>query len=66
MASQATTFGLSMVLNAVGLAIMLYGMSLNAGQALNNVILAGGVVMLAATGIMTGALLSIDGGESTH
>lgn len=60
MADESVTFGLSMLVTVVGLGILLYGVSLNAGLRLNGFMLAGGAVVFVAIAIHTGALMSID------
>ncbi|WP_115862947.1 hypothetical protein [Halorussus litoreus] len=60
MVRESVTFGLSLLVTVVGLAIVLYGVSLNAGLALNEFMLAGGGVVLVAIALHTGALMSMD------
>jgi len=60
MVRESISFGLSLLVTVVGLAIMLYGVSLNAGLALNEFMLAGGGVVLVAIVLHTGALMSMD------
>lgn len=60
MASESTAFGLSILITIVGLAILLYGVSLNSGQSLNNYMLVGGGVVVMAIAIHTAAIMRLD------
>lgn len=66
MAKESTTFGLSMLLLLVGLAIMLYGVTLNNGQSLNATMLAGGTVAIVGVGVLTGGVLTLDSGHAAE
>ncbi|MDY6764393.1 MAG: hypothetical protein SV377_01690 [Halobacteria archaeon] len=48
------------LLIVVGLAILLYGVSLNSGQSINMPMIAGGVVVLVAMGIFAGGLMMLE------
>lgn len=63
MDSEARTFGAGTALTVVGLAVMLYGVSLNDGTAFNAPMLAGGVVVGAAIGLV---LLGVNRLEAAH
>jgi len=60
MVNESFTFGLATVLLLGGLAVMLFGVSLNAGQALNAPLIAGGIVIVAAIGILSAGILGLD------
>ena len=64
MVNESATFTGATVVLVVGLVVMLYGVSLNAGQALNAPMLAGGVIVLVAVGIHTAGIMALD--ESGH
>jgi high-affinity Fe2+/Pb2+ permease len=68
MVNESRTFGAVVALTLGGLAVMLYGVSLNAGQAMNNVMVAGGVVLLVALGLLTMGidLLEADESDASH
>jgi hypothetical protein len=60
MASQRMTFGSTLGLTVVGLAIMLYGVSLNNGAGPNAPIAAGGAVILSAFAILAAGVITLD------
>jgi hypothetical protein len=60
MANESVTFGLSTLITVVGLAIMLYGVSLTSGLSLTPYTIIGGVVVLGAISFHTVALMSLD------
>lgn len=60
MATEARTFGLASLLVVAGMAVMLYGVSLNNGEAPNGPIMAGGAVMLAAIGVLTMGVMAAE------
>lgn len=60
MASQRTTFATALALTVAGLAIMLYGVTLNSGQAPNAPVAVGGTVVLVAFAILTAGVLAVD------
>ena len=62
--NERTAFGLGTVGVVVGLLILLWGVSLNSGQALNTPQLAGGIVALAAVGLMTLKVWRLEGGHA--
>jgi len=64
MASESTTFGFATALTIIGLAIMLYGVTLNSGQAPNAVVAVGGVVVVAFA-VLTAGVMAIDGGHES-
>jgi len=63
--NDTVLFGLSQVALLAGLATLLYGVSLNAGQAVNTPMIAGGVIILVATGALVAPGLAGDG-HGTH
>ncbi|MFB6308673.1 MAG: hypothetical protein ABEH35_05015 [Haloarculaceae archaeon] len=62
MVNESGAFGFATVLTVIGLAIMLYGVSLNNGQSLNGVMIAGGTVIVVAFSILTAGVMTIEGG----
>lgn len=64
MVDESVTFGLSALGNVVGIVLLLYGVSLTAGQELTTPMVVGGVVILAAIALHTAALASLDGGHA--
>jgi hypothetical protein len=64
MVNESRTFAAVVALTIGGLAVMLYGVSLNAGQAMNNVMVAGGAVLIVALGLLTMGIDLIDADES--
>ena len=65
MASEPTTFGFATALTIIGLAIMLYGVTLNSGQAPNAAVAVGGVVVVVAFAVLTAGVMAIDGGHES-
>lgn len=63
MVNEAANFGISVLGTIVGLAILLFGVSQNAGQSLNTPMIAGGVIVLAAMGVLTAWLFRLEGGH---
>ncbi len=61
MVNESVTFGLSTLGVIGGLVILLWGVSLNSGQALNAPVVAGGVVVLLAFGLLTTGVARLDG-----
>ena len=60
MVNESLTFGASTILVIVGLAISLYGVSLNSGQALNMLMIAGGVSILTGIGVLTAGIMRLE------
>lgn len=60
MATQRTTFGTALGLTLVGLAIMLYGVSLNSGAAPNATVAVGGTLIVVAVGILAAGVITLD------
>jgi len=56
MVNESRTFGLVVLLTLAGLGVMLWGVTLNSGQALNTPMIAGGVVLVLATAILTAGI----------
>jgi len=63
MATQLRTFGLALGGTVVGLAIMLYGVSLNSGTGPNAPIAVGGVIVLVAFALLAGGVIALDDGS---
>ena len=63
MADESTTFGLATLGVIAGSAIMLAGVQQTHGEHLNPIILAGGVLILAAGGLLTLNVSNLDGPE---
>jgi hypothetical protein len=53
MVNESAVFGFSLVGVMAGLSVLIYGVTLNNGEELNEIMLAGGVVVLAAFGVFT-------------
>jgi hypothetical protein len=64
MVNQSRTFGFVVLLTVVGLAVMLYGVTLNNGASLNGPMLAGGGVLVAALAVLVGGIASLDEPET--
>ena len=64
MVNEPRAFGITTVGIVVGLLVLLWGVSLNSGQALNAPMIAGGVIALAAVGMMTYAVWQLEGGHA--
>jgi len=60
MASQRTIFGSAFGLTLLGLAVMLYGVSLNNGAGPNAPIAVGGTVVVLAVGVLAAGVIGID------
>ena len=60
MVNEAFTFRVSTILVIVGLAISLYGVSLNSGQALNIPMIAGGVSILTGIGVLAAGIMRLE------
>lgn len=63
MASQRAIFGSALGLTVVGLAVMLYGVSLNNGAGPNVPIAGGGLVILVAFAILSAGVIGLDDGH---
>ena len=63
MADESTVFGISLVGVLAGLAVLIYGVTLNNGEHLNELILAGGVIVLAGFGLLTLGIARIEDPE---
>lgn len=61
MGTGSSTFGLAVALLVGGLLVMLYGVSLTAGESLNTPMLAGGTIVVVAVGVLTYGVLSLEG-----
>jgi len=64
MVNESRTFGSVVLLTLVGLVIMLYGVSLNAGQSLNTVVVAGGAVLIVALGLLVAGVDLLEEAEA--
>ena len=60
MANESVTFGLTTLVTVVGLAIMLYGVSLTSGLSLTTYTILGGVIVVGAIAFHTVGLMSLD------
>jgi hypothetical protein len=60
MVSESTMFSLAMGVLLAGLAVMLYGVTLNNGAALNPTIAIGGVVAIGGVLVLTRGIMSLD------
>jgi hypothetical protein len=60
MVDDSVMFGASLVGLFVGLAVMLYGVTLTAGQSMNTPMIVGGLIVLGAVGAMTAPGLQSD------
>ena len=60
MVNESAAFGLSTLINVVGLVILLYGVKLTAGESLHTFMIVGGAIVLVAIAIHTGALMRLD------
>jgi hypothetical protein len=60
MVNEARSFGLAVALALVGLAVLLYGVTLNNGEELNAVIATGGVIVVVGLAILTVGVVRID------
>lgn len=65
MVDDSVTFGASLVGLFVGLAVMLYGVTLTAGMSMNTPMILGGLIVLGAIGAMTAPGIQSDG-EHAH
>lgn len=61
MGTGSSTFGLAVALLVGGLLVMLYGVTLNAGESLNTPMLAGGAIVVVAVGVLTYGVMSLEG-----
>lgn len=64
--NESVAFPLSLAGIVVGIAVMLYGVSLNAGQALNTPMLAGSVAVLVSFAALALAVAGLDEGTGGH
>ena len=60
MVSEARSFGVAVGLVLLGLAVLLYGVTLNHGAALNATIAVGGVIVVVGLAITTLGVVRID------
>ena len=66
MVNESRTFGFVVLLTLVGLGVMLWGVSLDSGMEMNTPMIVGGVVLVVATGILTGVVGILDEPEHEH
>ena len=66
MVNETRDFGLATLLTVVGLAVMLWGVSLNNGTAFNEPMIVGGVVVAAGIGLITVAVMRLEGSAEAH
>lgn len=60
MVNESAAFRFTTLTNVVGLLIMLYGVSLTAGESLTTFTVVGGVVVLVAMAIHAGVLMQLE------
>jgi len=65
MASDSTVFGLSFAGVIAGLGVLIYGVTLTNGEHLNSLMLAGGVIVLLAFGLLTAGVARMDEPEGS-
>lgn len=65
MADESTVFGVSLVGVLAGLGVLIYGVTLTNGEELNEIMLAGGIVVLAAFGLFTLGVAQLDEPEGS-
>jgi len=63
MPEESTVFGIATLGVIAGCAVLIFGVTLNNGEELNAVMLAGGLVVLAAGGLLTAGVAGLDGPE---
>ena len=61
MAKESMVFGLATLGVIAGSAILIFGVLQNNGEHLNAIMLAGGLVVLAATGLLTAGVSGLEG-----
>lgn len=60
MGNETRSFGTATVLTVVGLAVMLYGVSLDSGLVFNQAMAAGGVIVALGIGILVVAVMRLE------
>lgn len=66
MVNETRDFGLATLLTIVGLAVLLWGVSLNHGAAFNGPIVAGGLIVAVGIGIILVALMRLEESHDAH
>lgn len=66
MVNETRDFGLATALTVAGLLVMLWGVSLNNGTEFNTPMIAGGVVIAVGIGIITVAVMRLEGADGAH
>jgi len=66
MVNESRTFGMVVLLMLAGLAVMLWGVSLNSGLAVNTPMLAGGAILVVATALLTVGVGVLEEPETEH
>jgi hypothetical protein len=66
MVNESRTFGTVVLLMLAGLAVMLWGVSLNSGLAVNTPMLAGGAILVVATALLTVGVGVLEEPETEH
>jgi hypothetical protein len=61
MAEESTVFGLATLGVIAGSAILIFGVMQNNGEHLNAIMLAGGIVVIAAAGLLTAGVSGLEG-----
>jgi hypothetical protein len=60
MVNEARSFGAAALLTILGLAVLLWGVSLNNGQAPNGPIVLGGAIIVVAIAILSAGVIRLD------
>ncbi|MDZ7702227.1 MAG: hypothetical protein U5J98_09295 [Halobacteriales archaeon] len=66
MVNETRDFGLATALTAVGLLVMLWGVTLNNGTAFNTPMIAGGAVVAVGIGIILVSVMRLEGPDEAH
>lgn len=66
MVDESVTFGLGLVGTVLGLAVMLYGVSLTSGESLTTPTVVGGAIVLLAVGFHTYGVMTLPEQEGAH
>lgn len=66
MVNETRDFGLATLLTIVGLAVLLWGVSLNNGTAFNQPMVAGGVIVAAGIGLILVAVMRLEEPHDAH
>jgi hypothetical protein len=66
MVNETRDFGLATLLTVVGLVVMLWGVSLDNGMAMNEPMIVGGLIVAAGIGLITVAVMRLEGTAEAH